>query len=181
MTLNAQRIARQMVTEYGMSKTVRFNSQVVVWTQVFLGKDMQGDPEYSGQIAYEIDKKYNIIKEQYERCKDILLEHKSQLNLIAESLLTEETLVAERIRSLFYGVLPEVDYDSAKVVENEMMILKKVNTENHTMKFVEQSENNDDDQQQQDDKDKEDTGHEQSPNIDKPSNPSDPNDPSNRN
>ncbi len=145
---------------------------------------MQGDPEYSGQIAYEIDKEVQrIIKEQYERCKDILLEHKSQLNLIAESLLTEETLVAEQIRSLFYdGVLPEVDYDGAKVVENENDDFEKGKYgKSYDEVRREQSENNDDDQQQQDDKDKEDTGHEQSPNIDKPSNPSDPNDPSNRN
>ncbi len=181
----ATQIARQMVTEYGMSKklgTVQFSSSSN--GQVFLGKDMQGDPEYSGQIAYEIDKEVQrIIKEQYERCKDILLEHKSQLNLIAESLLTEETLVAEQIRSLFYdGVLPEVDYDGAKVVENENDDFEKGKYgKSYDEVRREQSENNDDDQQQQDDKDKEDTGHEQSPNIDKPSNPSDPNDPSNRN
>ena len=118
----ATQIARQMVTEYGMSKKlgpIQFSSSSN--GQVFLGKDMQGDPEYSGQIAYEIDKEVQrIIKEQYERCKDILLEHKSQLILIAESLLTEETLVAEQIQSLFHdGVLPEVDYDGAKVVEED--------------------------------------------------------------
>src|SRR5690625_3001618 len=111
-----------MVTEYGVSKqlaTLQFTSSSN--GQVFLGKDMQGDPEYSGQIAYEIDKEVQrIIKEQYERCKNILLEHQSQLLLIAESLLKEETLVAEQIRSLFYdGVLPEVDYDAAEVVSDQ--------------------------------------------------------------
>ena len=81
----ATQIARQMVTEYGMSKKlgpIQFSSSSN--GQVFLGKDMQGEPEYSGQIAYEIDKEVQrIIKEQYDRCKDILLEHKSQLKLIA--------------------------------------------------------------------------------------------------
>lgn len=181
----ATQIARQMVTEYGMSKklgTVQFSSSSN--GQVFLGKDMQGDPEYSGQIAYEIDKEVQrIIKEQYERCKDILLEHKSQLNLIAESLLTEETLVAEQIRSLFYdGVLPEVDYDGAKVVENEDSDFEKGKYgKSYDEVRKEQSEKDNDDEQEQEDKDTEETGHEQSPNIDKPSNPSDPNDPSNRN
>ena len=61
-----------------------------------------------------------IVKEQYERCKQILLEHQEQLKLIAKTLLTEETLVAEQIRALFYdGELPEVDYDAAKVVKDE--------------------------------------------------------------
>ncbi|MGW9857078.1 cell division protease FtsH [Staphylococcus hominis] len=118
----ATQIARSMVTEYGMSKKLgplQFSTSS--GGQVFLGKDMQGEPNYSGQIAYEIDKEVQrIIKEQYERCKQILLEHESQLKLIAKTLLTEETLVAEQIRSLFYdGVLPTVDYDAAKVVKDE--------------------------------------------------------------
>ncbi|MDK7754027.1 MULTISPECIES: ATP-dependent zinc metalloprotease FtsH [Staphylococcus] len=197
----ATQIARQMVTEYGMSKklgTVQFSSSSN--GQVFLGKDMQGEPEYSGQIAYEIDKEVQrIIKEQYERCKDILLEHKSQLLLIAESLLKEETLVAEQIRSLFYdGVLPEVDYDAAEVVSDQESEFKEgkygksyedVRKEQLEVGKKQQEE----DQQEEKDIDKEskesehgnddseETGHEQAPNIDKPSNPSDPNDPSNRN
>ena len=156
---------------------------------------MQDDPDYSGQIAYEIDKEVQrIVKEQYERCKNILLEHKQQLLLIAEALLKEETLVAEQIKSLFNdGVLPDVDYDSAEVVSKD-------DTEFEDGKYGksyedvrrEQSElgkkqpgyrNDDQDRSQDDDSSSEpseDTGHEQAPNIDKPSNPSDPNDPSNR-
>ncbi|WP_210138228.1 ATP-dependent zinc metalloprotease FtsH [Staphylococcus sp. GDH8C109P] len=197
----ATQIARQMVTEYGMSKklgTVQFSSSSN--GQVFLGKDMQGDPEYSGQIAYEIDKEVQrIIKEQYERCKDILLEHQSQLLLIAESLLKEETLVAEQIRSLFYdGVLPEVDYDAAKVVSdqesefNEGKYGKSYEDVRKEQLEVGKQQEKEDQQEEKDiDKarkdsehdndDSEETGHEQAPNIDKPSNPSDPNDPSNRN
>ena len=58
---------------------------------------MQGEPNYSGQIAYEIDKEVQrIVKEQYERCKEILLEHQEQLKLIAKTLLTEETLVKNK-------------------------------------------------------------------------------------
>ncbi|MFH4936130.1 ATP-dependent zinc metalloprotease FtsH [Staphylococcus cohnii] len=194
----ATQIARQMVTEYGMSKklgTVQFTSSSN--GQVFLGKDMQGDPEYSGQIAYEIDKEVQrIIKEQYERCKDILLEHQSQLLLIAESLLKEETLVAEQIRSLFYdGVLPEVDYDAAEVVSDQESEFKegKYGKSYEDVRKEQLEVDKQEDQQEEKDIDKEskdsehdndnseETGHEQAPNIDKPSNPSDPNDPSNRN
>ncbi|KIX89865.1 zinc metalloprotease [Staphylococcus microti] len=115
----ATQIAREMVTQYGMSKKLGPLQFSHGGGQVFLGKDMSGEPEYSGQIAFEIDKEVQrIIKEQYERCKQILLEHESQLRLIAETLLTEETLVAEQIQSLFHeGHLPEVNYDDAKVVE----------------------------------------------------------------
>ncbi|MFK4182269.1 zinc metalloprotease [Staphylococcus cohnii] len=190
----ATQIARQMVTEYGMSKklgTVQFTSSSN--GQVFLGKDMQGDPEYSGQIAYEIDKEVQrIIKEQYERCKDILLEHQSQLLLIAESLLKEETLVAEQIRSLFYdGVLPEVDYDAAEVVSDQESEFKEgkygksyEDVRKEQLEVGKQQEKDVDKESkdsEHDNDDSEETGHEQAPNIDKPSNPSDPNDPSNRN
>ncbi|WP_114603994.1 ATP-dependent zinc metalloprotease FtsH [Staphylococcus sp. EZ-P03] len=115
----ATQIARSMVTEYGMSKKLGPMQFTKSGGQVFLGKDMQGEPEYSGQIAYEIDKEVQrIIKEQYERCKQILLEHEDQLKLIAKTLLTEETLVREQIHSLFYeGKLPEVNYEDAKVVK----------------------------------------------------------------
>ncbi|UXV34821.1 ATP-dependent zinc metalloprotease FtsH [Staphylococcus sp. IVB6181] len=115
----ATQIARSMVTEYGMSKKLGPMQFTKSGGQVFLGKDMQGEQEYSGQIAYEIDKEVQrIIKEQYERCKQILLEHEDQLKLIAKTLLTEETLVREQIHSLFYeGKLPKVNYEDAKVVK----------------------------------------------------------------
>ncbi|HJG54504.1 ATP-dependent metallopeptidase FtsH/Yme1/Tma family protein [Staphylococcus arlettae] len=191
----ATHIARQMVTEYGMSEKLgplQFSSGS--GGQVFLGKDMQGDPEYSGQIAYEIDKEVQrIVKEQYARAKDILLEHKKQLVLIAETLLTEETLVAEQIKSLFNdGVLPEVNYDDAKVVDKTDSefeegkygksydeIRKEQDLDTDDSEDTQENHSTDDDTD--DNTSQEDTGHEQAPNIDKPSNPSDPNDPSTRN
>ena len=191
----ATQIARSMVTEYGMSKklgTLQFSSNS--GGQVFLGKDMQGEPNYSGQIAYEIDKEVQrIVKEQYERCKQILLEHEEQLKLIAKTLLTEETLVAEQIQSLFYdGVLPEVDYDSAKVVKNENSDYsdgKYGKSYNDIRKEqLEDDDKEDDDNHEKDEVNQDNTGreadntshtnepgHQQSPNIDKPYNLNDPN------
>jgi len=191
----ATQIARSMVTEYGMSKklgTLQFSSNS--GGQVFLGKDMQGEPNYSGQIAYEIDKEVQrIVKEQYERCKQILLEHEEQLKLIAKTLLTEETLVAEQIQSLFYdGVLPEVDYDSAKVVKNENSdysdgkygkSYNDIRKEQLEDDDKEDDDNHEKDEVNQDNTDREadntshtnEPGHQQSPNIDKPYNLNDPN------
>ncbi len=191
----ATQIARSMVTEYGMSKKLgplQFSSNS--GGQVFLGKDMQGEPNYSGQIAYEIDKEVQrIVKEQYERCKQILLEHEEQLKLIAKTLLSEETLVAEQIQSLFYdGVLPEVDYDSAKVVKNENSDYSdgKYGKSNNDIRKeqLEDDDKEDDDNHEKDEVNQDNTdreadntshtnepGHQQSPNIDKPYNPNDPN------
>ncbi|HAR6338033.1 TPA: ATP-dependent metallopeptidase FtsH/Yme1/Tma family protein [Staphylococcus pseudintermedius] len=192
----ATQIAREMVTKYGMSKklgTVQFSHG---GGQVFLGKDMSGEPEYSGQIAFEIDKEVQrIIKEQYERCKQILLDHESQLKLIAKTLLTEETLVAEQIQSLFHeGHLPEVNYDDAKVVnhsENKAFDEGKYgksydDTRREQQELTgranrDQSErrNEDETTNETEPKDSEDTqqndngdttGYEQEPNIDRPGN-----------
>ena len=176
----ATQIARSMVTEYGMSKKLgplQFSSSG--GGQVFLGKDMQGEPNYSGQIAYEIDKEVQrIVKEQYERCKEILLEHQDQLKLIAKTLLTEETLVAEQIQSLFHeGKLPEVDYDSAEVVKetNYEFDEGKYGKSYEDVRKEQSLDHKGDDNHHEDESEDEPTGHEQSPNIDKPYNPNDPN------
>ncbi|EGQ1625181.1 ATP-dependent metallopeptidase FtsH/Yme1/Tma family protein [Staphylococcus pseudintermedius] len=192
----ATQIAREMVTKYGMSKklgTVQFSHG---GGQVFLGKDMSGEPEYSGQIAFEIDKEVQrIIKEQYERCKQILLDHESQLKLIAKTLLTEETLVAEQIQSLFHeGHLPEVNYDDAKVVnhsENKVFDEGKYGKSYDDIRREQQEltgranrdqserRNEDETTNETEPKDSEDTqqndngdttGYEQEPNIDRPGN-----------
>lgn len=176
----ATQIARSMVTEYGMSKKLgplQFSSRG--GGQVFLGKDMQGEPNYSGQIAYEIDKEVQrIVKEQYERCKEILLEHQEQLKLIAKTLLTEETLVAEQIQSLFHeGKLPEVDYDSAEVVKetNSEFDEGKYGKSYEDVRKEQSLDHKGEDKHNEDESEDEPTGHEQSPNIDKPYNPNDPN------
>ncbi|EHP0461597.1 ATP-dependent zinc metalloprotease FtsH [Staphylococcus pseudintermedius] len=192
----ATQIAREMVTKYGMSKklgTVQFSHG---GGQVFLGKDMSGEPEYSGQIAFEIDKEVQrIIKEQYERCKQILLDHESQLKLIAKTLLTEETLVAEQIQSLFHeGHLPEVNYDDAKIVnhsENKAFDEGKYGKSYDDIRREQQEltgranrdqserRNEDETTNETEPKDSEDTqqndngdttGYEQEPNIDRPGN-----------
>ena len=176
----ATQIARSMVTEYGMSKKLgplQFSSSG--GGQVFLGKDMQGESNYSGQIAYEIDKEVQrIVKEQYERCKEILLEHQEQLKLIAKTLLTEETLVAEQIQSLFHeGKLPEVDYDSAEVVKetNSEFDEGKYGKSYEDVRKEQSLDHKGEDNHNEDESEDEPTGHEQSPNIDKPYNPNDPN------
>ncbi|TDM21060.1 ATP-dependent metallopeptidase FtsH/Yme1/Tma family protein [Macrococcoides canis] len=108
-------IARKMVTEYGMSDKLGPLQFGQSQGEVFLGRDMGHEPNYSDQIAYEIDLEVQrIIKESYERCKQILLENQDKLDLIAKTLLTEETLVANQINSLFEnGTLPEVSYDDS--------------------------------------------------------------------
>ncbi|WP_428700879.1 ATP-dependent zinc metalloprotease FtsH [Staphylococcus coagulans] len=189
----ATQIAREMVTQYGMSKKLGPLQFKHGGGQVFLGKDMSGEPEYSGQIAFEIDKEVQrIIKEQYERCKQILLEHESQLKLIAKTLLTEETLVAEQIQSLFHeGHLPVVNYDDAQVINHsenkdfdegkygksyddirreQQSLTQHPSERRHDESSNEEKQDNDqkDQSSHQEDEDKDATGYEQEPKIDRP-------------
>jgi cell division protease FtsH len=106
----ATSIARKMVTEYGMSDKLgplQFGQNS--GGQVFLGRDINNDQNYSDAIAYEIDLEIQkIIKECYERARQILTENRDKLNLIATTLLEVETLVAEQIKYLVEnGHMPE--------------------------------------------------------------------------
>ncbi|MCT2534287.1 ATP-dependent zinc metalloprotease FtsH [Aquibacillus koreensis] len=102
-------IARKMITEYGMSEKIgpiQFGSS---GGQVFLGRDMQNEQNYSDRIAYEIDQEMqNFINQCYERAKQILTENQDKLELIAKTLLEVETLDAGQIKGLFEdGKMPD--------------------------------------------------------------------------
>ena len=106
----ATSIARKMVTEYGMSdKLGPMQFGQPQGGQVFLGRDINSEQNYSDKIAYEIDTEIqNIIKTCYERARTILTENRGKLDLIANTLLEIETLDAEQIRHLAdHGTLPE--------------------------------------------------------------------------
>ena len=88
----ATRIARSMVTEYGMSSLgpVQYEQQT---GSVFLGRDYMKEKNFSDQIALEIDRETRkIIEECYEDCKKIITENIDLLNTIAEYLKKVETL-----------------------------------------------------------------------------------------
>ncbi len=105
----ATNIARKMVTEYGMSDKLGPMQFGQSQGQVFLGRDINNEQNYSDKIAYEIDTEIqSIIKTCYERARTILTENRSKLDLIANTLLDVETLDAEQIRHLAdYGTLPD--------------------------------------------------------------------------
>lgn len=105
----ATRIARMMVTELGMSELgpIKYDSEQ---GSVFLGRDYtQRSNSHSGQIAYEIDVEVRkLIDECYSKAKEIIVENKDKLELIAKALLEHETLAGEQIEELFHtGSLKE--------------------------------------------------------------------------
>ena len=104
----ATKIARSMVTEYGMSDRLG-RVQYEGNHTVFVGRDYGQKPAYSDQVAYEIDNEVRqLLNQAHEEAHRIINEHREQLNLIAEKLLEVETLEAAQIESLFKtGKMPE--------------------------------------------------------------------------
>lgn len=124
----ATAIARKMVTEYGMSEKLgpmQFGQNS--GGQVFLGRDIQNDQNYSDAIAHEIDLEVQrIIKDSYERCKQILIANKDSLDLVAQKLIELETLDAEQIQSLINeGKLPENHHASRRLDDLKVNITSK--------------------------------------------------------
>ncbi|KSU57841.1 cell division protein FtsH [[Bacillus] enclensis] len=127
-------IARKMVTEYGMSDKLgplQFGSQQ--GGQVFLGRDINSEQNYSDAIAHEIDTEMQrLIKESYARAKKILTENRDKLELIAKTLLDVETLDAAQIKHLVdHGKLPERVYESDKTDNGDVKVnIQKKNEQN---------------------------------------------------
>ena len=96
----ATRIAKDMVTTYGMSDLgpIQYNSGN---DSVFLGRDYNSPSNASSQVAYEIDTAVRkIIEECHQKAKKIITSNKSDLIKIADTLIEKETLTNEEIEEL---------------------------------------------------------------------------------
>lgn len=96
----ATKIARSMVTEYGMSDLgpVQLEHQS---EGVFLGRDYNKSRNFSDIVAHEIDEEIRkIVGECYQKATEILKENKDLVKLIAEALMERETLTKEQIEYL---------------------------------------------------------------------------------
>jgi len=96
----ATKIARSMVTKYGMSELglVQLEEE---HEGVFLGRDYAKSRDFSDQVALEIDEQVRkILDECYKNAKKILSKHETLVLLIADALMEHETLTKEQITSL---------------------------------------------------------------------------------
>ena len=98
---NATKLARKMVTDYGMSKKLGPRTFGHKEEMVFLGREITEQRDYSEKIAQQIDDEVHIIIQQaYETAKGILTKNKSKLKNIAERLVAQETLEGEELEAL---------------------------------------------------------------------------------
>ena len=113
----ATKIARAMVTEYGMSDLgpLQFEQQS---GSVFLGRDYNKPQHFSNEVANEIDMEMRkIINDCHKDATEIIKKNKDLLKLIAETLLEYETLTKEQIDYLVEnGKMPEEDENNLEAL-----------------------------------------------------------------
>ena len=97
----ASKIARKMVTEWGMSDAIG-NMYLGASEEVFLGRDYQTQLNYSDEMAAKIDAEVKaIIDTQYQKALSILRENRSVMDKMVKMLYEKETIYEEEIDSLF--------------------------------------------------------------------------------
>ncbi|OFW33619.1 MAG: cell division protein FtsH [Candidatus Aquicultor primus] len=100
----ATKVARQMVCEFGMSEKLGPLTLGQKQEQVFLGRDFASHPDYSQEIAFEIDKEIRrIVDDAFKKAKTILTERRELLDGIAKHLIERETLEREELEFIFDG------------------------------------------------------------------------------
>ena len=98
----ATKVARSMVTKYGMSEKLGNVPFTTGHNEVFIGRDMAQAKPYSEETAALIDEEVkSIVDAAYERCEDILSRDQKHLIAVAEFLLAHETMSAEEFEAVF--------------------------------------------------------------------------------
>jgi len=97
-------MARAMVTRYGMSEKLGPMTFGQKEELVFLGKEIGEQRDYSEAVAEQIDEEVRrIVHAAYQRAKDVLTEHRDQLDTVAQRLVEVETLEGEQFVALMEG------------------------------------------------------------------------------
>ena len=100
----ATKIARSMVTHYGMSEklgTINYDSSE---NEVFIGRDLGRSRDYSERTAAEIDDEVTrIINEAYTKCKELLSDNLDKLLALSDALLEKETIYSKDFEKIFNG------------------------------------------------------------------------------
>lgn len=122
----ASGIVRKMITEYGMSDELGPMTFGHKSEEVFLGRDISRDRNYSDAIAFAIDKEASQYMEtSYNKAEKILQDNMDKLHQIAERLMIEETMEADEFEAIMTGQVvgektpdEEADSDASSLSEN---------------------------------------------------------------
>jgi cell division protease FtsH len=122
-------LARKMVCEFGMSNLgpLTFGKKE---EQIFLGREIAQHQDYSEDTAIKIDQEVKrIVMEQYERARQIIIEHRDALDRLAQELLGRETLDSVQIRRIVAGLpldedgpSPRTEPETGKPIDKEPVL-----------------------------------------------------------
>ncbi len=111
----ATKIARQMVTEYGMSDRIGPLTLGQKQAEVFLGRDLSANPDYSDQVAYEIDSEIReMIDTAHDEALEILTDHRRHLDRLAAVLIERETIDKDELVDLLDGLMKRPQRESGR-------------------------------------------------------------------
>jgi len=123
----ATHIVRKMITEYGMSEKLGPVALGTGAEEVFLGRDLLKERNYSEELAYEVDKEVSrIIEESYQRAYHILEENKDKLIKLAEELEAREVLEEADIKRILGDKIAVEDERKQVQISEEKVKEKKV-------------------------------------------------------
>jgi len=95
-------IARRMVTEFGMSERLGPMTFGARQSEVFLGRDISRNRNYSDEVANVIDEEIrHIVEGCLAKATEILVEHQSEMRLLAEVLMEKETVTGAELPAIF--------------------------------------------------------------------------------
>ena len=98
----ASELARAMVTKYGMSEKLGAIAYGSESDEIFLGRSMAQARTYSEEVAAQIDQEVkDIVDRAHARCRDILTQHRHELDITARYLLDHETMDAQTFDHVF--------------------------------------------------------------------------------
>jgi len=122
----ATRLARKMVTDFGMSEKLGPRTFGQKEELVFLGREISEQRDYSDKVAEQIDDEvHDIIQQAHEVARKILTDNRPKLIQIAEKLITQETIEGEELDELFNAHVSE---PSPETKEKPISPLAKTNT-----------------------------------------------------
>ncbi|MFC5382588.1 ATP-dependent zinc metalloprotease FtsH [Aquipuribacter nitratireducens] len=99
-------LARKMVTQFGMSEAIGAIKLGQGSGEVFLGRDMGHERDYSESVAATVDREVRrLIEAAHDEAWEILVEHRAVLDRLVRELLEKETLNAEQIAEVFSDVV----------------------------------------------------------------------------
>ena len=116
----ATKVARRMVTRYGMSDNIGVINYDDDDDEVFIGRDLAHAKNHSELVSGEIDREVkSIIDECYQKAKDIIMEHEDVLHKCAKLLLEKEKINRVEFEALFDTYYPQPEEPGERVGEQQ--------------------------------------------------------------